>query len=344
MEADGLVAAGDRGALPVPAARRVYDEEMDRRTTGRLLSPIRMAFELRGRRGRRGGRGARADEHAALDRDGRPAGCRLPGARDGRRSHEGARHRRGRLHRLARCRGRAARSRRRRCIGVDCFTDYYPRPLKEAQPGRPDRPRRVHLRRGAGSRTPTSARCSTASRTSSTWPRRPACARAGAAISAIYTANNVEATQRLLEAVRRTGRSSASSTRRRSSVYGDGRDPDARGRAAAAGVALRRDQARRRALCHLYHVNYGVPAVSLRYFTVYGPRQRPDMGFHRFIAAADRRRADHASMATASRRATSRSSATRWRRPSRRATAGGRARVYNIGGGSRVSVNEVLRA
>ena len=31
-------------------------------------------------------------------------------------------------------------------------------------------------------------------------------------------------------------------------------------------------------LCHLYHVNYGVPTVSLRYFTVYGPRQRPGHG------------------------------------------------------------------
>ena len=39
-------------------------------------------------------------------------------------------------------------------------------------------------------------------------------------------------------------------------------------------------------LCYLYHVNYGVPTVSLRYFTVYGPRQRPDMGFHRFLRAA----------------------------------------------------------
>ena len=29
----------------------------------------------------------------------------------------------------------------------------------------------------------------------------------------------------------------------------------------------------------------GVPTVSLRYFTVYGPRQRPDMAFHRFINA-----------------------------------------------------------
>ena len=36
-------------------------------------------------------------------------------------------------------------------------------------------------------------------------------------------------------------------------------------------------------LCHLYWRNFGVPTVSLRFFTVYGPRQRPDMGFHRFI-------------------------------------------------------------
>ena len=39
-------------------------------------------------------------------------------------------------------------------------------------------------------------------------------------------------------------------------------------------------------LCYLYHVNYGLPAVSLRYFTVYGPRQRPDMGIHKFIKDA----------------------------------------------------------
>jgi nucleoside-diphosphate-sugar epimerase len=39
-------------------------------------------------------------------------------------------------------------------------------------------------------------------------------------------------------------------------------------------------------LCGLYAENYGVGTVSLRYFTVYGPRQRPDMGFHRFLDAA----------------------------------------------------------
>jgi nucleoside-diphosphate-sugar epimerase len=38
-------------------------------------------------------------------------------------------------------------------------------------------------------------------------------------------------------------------------------------------------------LCTLYQRNFGVPTVALRYFTVYGPRQRPDMAFHRFCKA-----------------------------------------------------------
>ncbi|MFH1755344.1 MAG: NAD-dependent epimerase/dehydratase family protein [Candidatus Latescibacterota bacterium] len=39
-------------------------------------------------------------------------------------------------------------------------------------------------------------------------------------------------------------------------------------------------------LCLLYKKNYNLPVVSLRYFTVYGPRQRPDMAFHSFIVNA----------------------------------------------------------
>lgn len=36
-------------------------------------------------------------------------------------------------------------------------------------------------------------------------------------------------------------------------------------------------------LCMLYYDNFEIPTVALRYFTVFGPRQRPDMGFHKFI-------------------------------------------------------------
>jgi len=39
-------------------------------------------------------------------------------------------------------------------------------------------------------------------------------------------------------------------------------------------------------LCWLYYKNFGVPTTALRYFTVYGPRQRPDMAFHKFLKAA----------------------------------------------------------
>jgi UDP-glucose 4-epimerase len=37
-------------------------------------------------------------------------------------------------------------------------------------------------------------------------------------------------------------------------------------------------------LCTLYYKNYDLPTVSLRYFTVYGPRQRPDMGINKFVS------------------------------------------------------------
>ena len=94
-------------------------------------------------------------------------------------------------------------------------------------------------------------------------------------------------------------------------------------------------------LCHLYHVNHGVPAVSLRYFTVYGPRQRPDMGFSRFFRAAmrgdavtqfgdGRQTRDFTFVADAV--AATVAAATR-------GTPGG---VYNIGGGSRVELLDVF--
>ncbi len=46
-------------------------------------------------------------------------------------------------------------------------------------------------------------------------------------------------------------------------------------------------------LCALYHHNFGLPTVSLRYFTVYGPRQRPDMAFARFCEALQQHQPIH---------------------------------------------------
>ena len=97
-----------------------------------------------------------------------------------------------------------------------------------------------------------------------------------------YIQRNVLVTQRLLEAVAKSGPRPfvyASS----SSVYGLGTDGlRARGEprpTSPYGVSKLAGEA----LVGAYSSSFGIPAVSLRYFSVYGPRQRPDMAAHRFI-------------------------------------------------------------
>jgi UDP-glucose 4-epimerase len=225
-------------------------------------------------------------------------------------------------------------------VGLDCFSDYYPRAIKEqnleglrAAPSfrfvesrvqdadlallLADRTHVFHLAAQAGVRK--------------SWGRN----------FEIYTVNNIEATQRLLEACTRVKLEKivyASS----SSVYGDDvpmpmREDTILRPVSPYGVTkLAAEQ-----LCHLYHVNFGLPTVALRYFTVYGPRQRPDMGFHKFLRAAilgepiyvygdgeqtrDFTYVHDAVTATVA-----------------AAIQGVPSRVYNVGGGSRVTVNEVF--
>lgn len=43
-------------------------------------------------------------------------------------------------------------------------------------------------------------------------------------------------------------------------------------------------------MCHTYHHLYGMPVTCLRFFTVYGPRQRPDLAIHKFAALMERGR------------------------------------------------------
>lgn len=100
-----------------------------------------------------------------------------------------------------------------------------------------------------------------------------------------YTRNNIDATQRLLEAARdsQTKKVIFASS---SSVYGLCSDLPMKETSLLSpfspyGVTkLAAEQ-----LCTLYFKNHNVPAVSLRYFTVFGPGQRPDMAFHRFFKA-----------------------------------------------------------
>ena len=158
-----------------------------------------------------------------------------------------------------------------------------------------------------------------------------------------YTRNNVLATQALLEAAKRWPAKRvvfASS----SSIYGDAEllptpeDVLPRPFSPYGVTKLAAEH-----LCALYQGNFGVETVALRYFSTYGPRQRPDMAFHRFCRAALRREPltvfgngeqtrDFTFVADVV-------AATRAAAISPAAPGG----VYNVGGGSRVSVNEALK-
>lgn len=98
-----------------------------------------------------------------------------------------------------------------------------------------------------------------------------------------YVALNVLATQRLLEACRERPVSRvvyASS----SSVYGQAAHyPTAETDLPAPHSPYGVTKLAGEHLCGLYGANHGVATVSLRYFTVYGPRQRPDMALHRLV-------------------------------------------------------------
>ena len=225
-------------------------------------------------------------------------------------------------------------------VGVDCFTDYYARELKQANL--------------AALRPHPAFRFVETTIQAADWPALlpgvthvfHLAAQAGIRGSwgsdfHVYTANNIDATQVLLEACRgaqlqRIVHASSSS------VYGD-----------AAGMPMREDatphpvspygatKLAAEHLCRLYNRAYGLPAVSLRYFTVYGPRQRPDMAFHRFLTALrDGTTITLYGDGTQTRDFTYVGDAVKATvAAGLRGTPG---EVYNIGGGSRVSMNDAL--
>lgn len=158
-----------------------------------------------------------------------------------------------------------------------------------------------------------------------------------------YTTHNVLATQRLLDAVRKSDSVQRVVYASSSSIYGDAESfptPETLipkpispyGVTKLAGEHLMR----------LYATEFGVPAVSLRYFTVFGPRQRPDMAFNRFIRAGltgeeiviygDGEQSRDFTYITDAVEANILA-----------ATKGSPGETYNIGGGTNATVNEVLR-
>jgi nucleoside-diphosphate-sugar epimerase len=156
-----------------------------------------------------------------------------------------------------------------------------------------------------------------------------------------YVRDNIIATQRLLEALKEAPIERlvfAGS----SSVYGDAEMFPTKESALPRPVSpYGVTKLAAEHLTHLYTRNFGTPVVSVRYFTVYGPRQRPDMAFSRFmkaLAAGDEIEVFGDGEQT--REFTYVSDAVDGTIKASNADVVGK--VFNLGGGSRVTVNQVL--
>lgn len=102
-----------------------------------------------------------------------------------------------------------------------------------------------------------------------------------------YTERNISATQIILEAAKEAKHLQRLVFASTSSVYGNAETMPTSETICPQPVSpygITKLAAER--LCWLYYQNFGVPVTALRYFTVYGPRQRPDMAFHKFFKAA----------------------------------------------------------
>jgi UDP-glucuronate 4-epimerase len=169
-------------------------------------------------------------------------------------------------------------------IGVDSFTDYYDRRLKEANlAGLGREPRFILVEQDL---------------LAANLPRlldgvvavyhqagQPGVRASWGTSFEPYVRCNILATQALLEAARSAGRLERLVYASSSSIYGNADDLPTRETALPRPVSpYGVTKLAAEHLCVLYAA-LGVPTVSLRYFTVYGPRQRPDMAFNRFIHA-----------------------------------------------------------
>lgn len=157
----------------------------------------------------------------------------------------------------------------------------------------------------------------------------------------IYVEDNILATQKLLAACKEIPLKKfvfASS----SSVYGDSDLPMQEDRLPKPVSPYGVSKLSAEHLCYLYWKNYGIPTIALRYFTVYGPRQRPDMAFNRFIHSI--LKGDEITVfgdGEQTRDYTYISDIVNANILAMESNVEGE--VFNIGGGSKITVNEVIK-
>jgi len=170
-------------------------------------------------------------------------------------------------------------------ISIDCFLDYYPREVKEENLAGLKKSPNFHFQEAnlleldlpaLVQKTDFIFHLAAQAGVRASW---------GESFS-IYTENNIRATQRLLESCKGQKVSKfilASS----SSVYGDAEEmPTSENSAPKPVSPYGLSKLACEHLCYLYWKNHKIPYLALRYFTVYGPRQRPDMAFHKFLRSA----------------------------------------------------------
>ena len=227
-------------------------------------------------------------------------------------------------------------------MGVDCFLDYYPRRIKEANLSTALDFDRFRFIEADLLKTDLLALLQDAEVVFHLAAQPGVRASWGTSFDR-YSDNNVLATQRLLEACRAT-RPRRIVHASSSSVYGNPdrlpvRETDETHPVSPYGVTKLAAEH----LCRLYHANFQIPAVSLRYFTVYGPRQRPDMAFHTFIRSALLRQPiEIRGDGNQTRDFTYIDDVVKATRVAAETSAPGK--VYNIGGGVRWALKDVLSA
>ncbi len=171
-------------------------------------------------------------------------------------------------------------------LGVDCFTPYYDRPTKEHNVAEARSHARFELVEADLRTGDVEALLADVDVV------YHQAAQAGVRLSwsdgfAEYVGHNVLATQRLLEAVQRARPGARVVYASSSSVYGNqARYPTVETDLPKPFSPYGVTKLAAEHLCGLYSENWGVHTVSLRYFTVFGPRQRPDMSIHRLCQAA----------------------------------------------------------
>jgi UDP-glucuronate 4-epimerase len=175
-------------------------------------------------------------------------------------------------------------------IGIDCFTDYYARELKEGNLERARESPNFTLVEADLSVDPLIMALEGVDVVFHL-AAQPGVRGSFGDGFARYLRHNLLATQRLLEAVATTGPERPVVYASSSSVYGNAphfpvRERERRSPISPYGLTKLATEE----LAGVYGRSHGIAAVGLRYFTVYGPRQRPDMAFTKFLGAAlDRR-------------------------------------------------------